>query len=137
MLQALIGADGNIVEDLALLRVRDGAVQRIAAEAAADRTDEDPLGIETLEQDRKSPVDLADDVFGSEVDFVEEQLPLGFRRGNADRDVLLLDTLRLQVDDEQRKSLGLSRNIGMRRGAGNHQRKIRTVGIGNKGLLST
>ena len=95
MLQALVSADRNVVEDLALPHVVDRTIERIAAEAAADRADQDPLGIEALEQDAKSLVDLADDVFRSEIDLVEEQLPLGFRRRDADRDVLLLDALRL------------------------------------------
>src|ERR1700684_638700 len=79
MLQSLIGTDRHIVEDAALLRIFDRAVKRVAAEAAADRADQNPLRIEALEQNAEPLVDLADDIFGPEVDIVEEQLPLGFR----------------------------------------------------------
>src|SRR6202012_5467877 len=84
MLQALIGADRHVVENPALPGIGDGAVQRIAAETTTDRTYQDTLGIETLEQDAKPAIDLANDILRTEVDFVEEQLPLGFRRRNAD-----------------------------------------------------
>src|SRR6202012_3789666 len=97
MLQTLIGSDRRVLEDFALARIGNGALERITSEPAADRADQDPLGIEALEQDTKSLVDLADDVFRPEIDLVEEYLPLGLRRGDADRNVLLLDALRLQV----------------------------------------
>jgi hypothetical protein len=89
MLQALIGADRRVVEHLAAAGVVDRAVERVAAEPAADRADQDALRVEAVEQDLEAVIDLADRIFRSEIDVVEEQLPLGFWRGDADRNVLL------------------------------------------------
>ena len=136
MLQSLIGADRHIVEDPALADVVDRAVQRVAAETAADRTDQDPLRIEALEQDAEPLVDLADDIFRPQIDVVEEQLPLGFRRRNADRNVLFLKSLRLQIDDEQRKAVGFLLGFALRRGARHHQRMVGAVGVGDERLLA-
>ena len=73
---------------------------------------------------------------GPEIDVVEEQLPLGFRRRNTDRNVLFLESLRLQVDDEQRKAVGLLPGFALRRGPRHHQRMVGAVGVGDERLLA-
>src|SRR3984957_17711526 len=114
MLQALIGADWNIVEDLALFGVVDRAVERVAAEAAADRSHQNSFRIEALEQNAEALVDFADNVLRPQIDVVEKPLPLRFRRRDADRDILFLHALGLEIDDEQGETVGLLFDLGMR-----------------------
>jgi len=61
---------------------------------------------------------------------------LRFGRGNADRDVLLLQSLRFQVHDEQGEAIGLFRDVGVGRGASHDQGVIGAVGVGDERLLS-
>jgi len=100
MSDSLVRADRN-VPHLTFTRVRDGAVERVPADAIRERSAEDPLRIQA-EEDLAEPLALvADEPVGRDLDVVEEQLELLLGRSDLDRDGLAIEAGCVGVDDEE------------------------------------
>ena len=82
----LVGADGRVLEDASLLRVRDGFLQALLRHTVADRGGEHPFAVQRVEHRLHGLPFLPDDLVRRHLDVVEEELPLRlpFIRGRAD-----------------------------------------------------
>ena len=135
VLERLIRTDGAI-EHHPLVGVLHRPAHRIAADTAADGTDQDALGVEALEQDLETLAHFAEDVLRTQVDIIEEHLILHLGQRHAHRDGMHLDALGLGIHDEQGEAVGLALDLGVGRGAGDHQSVIGLLAVGNIGLAA-
>ena len=85
-----------------LVRVPGRLIQRVAPNPGTERCPDDPLRVETVEDDPQ-PVALgADQPVRLDLDIVEEQRPLLLRSLDRGRDPLLLQALGVRINGEDR-----------------------------------
>ena len=99
---ALVASDRR-APHLALVRVRGGPVERVAADAGADRRAHDALGVQPDEHLAQPFVLVAEQPVGGHHDVVEEQRVLLLRRADLHRDQRAFEPGRVGVDDEERE----------------------------------
>ncbi|CAB4878832.1 unannotated protein [freshwater metagenome] len=103
--------------DLALACVGARLLQRVAADARAERRRKDPLRVEPVERHAQTVADVPEKAVGVDDHVIEEQLPLLLGRLDDRVDRLAREARRIDVDDEDRKApaAGLRHFAGLRK----------------------
>ena len=134
-LQPLIGRDRRVPEHPALVGVVDGEAKREFDRADQARRRYDALGVEHVEKLVPAAMQRADHLVALDADIVEED---GRRRLGVGAELLdraVGDALAVGVDEEQRDAVGAALRLLVFERAGDDQRLVARLDIGDPDLL--